>query len=247
MQASEVTKVHQICGARQFSPETHCFSRLGFFNYNPSPNVMEAIDGTLGRCYRALGPSNNFNYAILRLTLNNDARHPVHRHLLSLENRLHMQLASDLKVRHLRFSSFVIDTTRNTTNQEDRNVHVTFTLLENPPMSVNTSKEPTSLELIRQLAVQMNEGKFYVRDEQGAYQLQARPFSLRILAPYLLPKRNQTDVVETVVRQQQKIVNRNTGPLITAMWTGFALLGVVVAFAIGSFIAIRKWRPTMNN
>jgi hypothetical protein len=208
---------------------------------------MEAIDATLGRCYRALGPSNGFNYAVLRLTLDNDARHPVHRHLLSLENRLHMQLASDLKVRHLRLSSFVIDTTRDTTDGEDRNVYVTFTLLENPQMSANTSKEPSSLELIRQLVMQINDGKFHVRDDQGAYQLQARPFSLRILAPYLLPTRNQTNIVNQVVKQQQKIVKRNTGPLITALWAGFALLGVVVAFAIGSFIAIRKWTPTVNN
>lgn len=208
---------------------------------------MQAIDATLGKCYRALGPSNGFYYAVLRLTLDNDAGHPVHRHLLSLENRLHMQLATDLKVRHLRFSSFVIDTTRDTTDQEDRNVHVTFTLLENPLTSTNTSREPSSLTLIRQLVMQIDDGKFRVRDEEGAYQVRARPFSLRILAPYLLPTRNQTNIVDQVIKYQQKIVKRNTGPMITAMWTGFALLGVVVAFAIGSFIAIRKWTPTVNN
>ncbi|CAF5224872.1 unnamed protein product, partial [Rotaria magnacalcarata] len=44
----------------------------GFFNYNPRPNSMEVIDSTISKCYRALGPSNNYNYAILRMTLNND-------------------------------------------------------------------------------------------------------------------------------------------------------------------------------
>lgn len=219
---------------------------------------MQLIDATLSECYRALGPSHQFNYAILRMTLNNDAKYPVHQHLLSLENRLHMQLANDLHIRHIRLSSFAIDMTRDTTDQHDKDIYVTFTLLDNPPVSNELLKEPPSLQLIRQLAQQINEGKFHVRDNDGGYDLQARPNSLRTLVLYLLPSENHTsyfnetifvyhNVTHTIYRQREKIVHRHTGPLIAAFWMGFALLGMVVTLAIGSFVAIRKWTPTINN
>lgn len=227
--------------------------KLGLFNYNPRPNSMEVIDSTLGECYRALGPSHNYNYAILRMTLNNDAKYPVHQHLLTLQNRLHMQLANDLRIRHTRLSSFVIDTT----DQRDKDVYVTFTLLDNPPVSSSSFQESSSLELIRHLARQINNGNFYVRDDDGAFDLQARPNSLRTLVLYLLPSENHTNyfnetvfvyhnVTQTVVKLQQKIVYRSTGPQIAALWTGFALLGLIVALAIGSFIAVRKWTPNIK-
>ncbi|UJR27450.1 hypothetical protein I4U23_008739 [Adineta vaga] len=228
------------------------------FNYNIRPNSMKSIDTLLGECYRALGPSHQFNYAILRLILNNDAKYPVYQHLLSLENRLHIQLANDLQIRHIRLSSFVIDITRDTMDQQDKDVYVTFTLLDNPPVSKELLKEPSSLELIRRLAQQINAGKFHVRDNDGGYDLQARPNSLQTLALYLLPSENHTNyfnettfvyhnITKTVYRQRQKIVHRRTGPLIAALWMGFALLGMIVTLAISSFIAIRKWTPTINN
>jgi hypothetical protein len=219
---------------------------------------MQAIDSTLGECYRALGPSHNYNYAILRLTLNNDAKYPVHRHLLSLQNRLHIQIATDLRIRHIRLSSFVIDTTRDTTNQQDKDVYVTFTLLDNPPVPSNSLREPTSLELIRRLARQINDGLFHVQDIDGGFDLQARPNTLRTLVLYLLPSENHTNffnetvfvyhnVTKTVINQRVKVVTKTTGPQIAALWTGFALLGLVVALAVASFIAIRKWTPIVNN
>ncbi|CAF0865652.1 unnamed protein product [Rotaria sordida] len=228
------------------------------FNYNPQPNSMENIDSILGECYRALGPSHNFNYAILRMTLNNDAKYPIHQHLLSLEYHLHIQLANDLKIRHIRLSSFVIDTTHDTTNQQDKDVYVTFTLLDNPPISSNSLRELSSLELIRQLARQINDGNFYVRDNDGAFDLQARPNSLRTLVFYLLPSENHTNyfnetafiyhnVTQTIIKQREKLVYQHTGSKITALWTGFALLGMVVALAVGSFILIRKWAPIFNH
>jgi hypothetical protein len=218
---------------------------------------MQAIDSTLGQCYRALGPSHNYNYAILRLTLNNDANYPVHRHLLSLENRLHIQVANDLRIRHIRLSSFIIDTTRDTTEQEDKDVYVTFTLLDNPPTLFNSIQEPSSLELIRRLARHINDGMFHVRDNDGGFDLQARPNSLRTLVLYLLPSQNHTNyfnqtifvyhnVTQTIINQREKIVKKNTGPEIAALWTGFILLGLVVALAVASFIAIRKWTPNVN-
>ncbi|CAF2123479.1 unnamed protein product [Rotaria magnacalcarata] len=230
---------------------------ISFFNYNPRPNSMEVIDSTISKCYRALGPSNNYNYAILRMTLNNDDKYPVHQYLLSLQNRVHMQLADDLKIRHVRLSSFVIDATRDTTDQQDKDVYITFTLLDNPPASSDSLKESSSLELIRKLARQINDGDFHVRDADGAFDLKARPNSLRTLVLYLLPSENHTNyfnetvfvyqnVTQTIIKQRQKLVYKSTGPQIAALWTGFTLLGVIVALAIGSFIAIRKWTPTVN-
>jgi hypothetical protein len=210
---------------------------------------MQAIDSILGECYRALGPSQNYNYAILRLTFNNDLKHPVYRHLLSLQNRLHSQIANDLHIRHIRLSSFVIDIT----NQQDQDVHVTFTLLDNPPISSKSRREPSSLELIRQLSQQINDGKLNIRDNDGAFDLQARPHSLRTLVLYLLPSENPTNqtifiyhnVTQTVINQHQKLVTQHTGAHIAALWTGFTLLGIIVALTIGSFITIRKWTPTV--
>jgi hypothetical protein len=219
---------------------------------------MGVIDSTIAQCYRALGPSHSFNYAILRMTLNNDAKYPVHEHLLSLQNRLHLQLAIDLHIRHVRLSSFVIDATRDTADQQDKNVHVTFTLLDNPPASSSSLSEPSSLELIRKLAKHINDGQFHVRDNDGAFDLQARPNTLRTLVLYLLPSENHTnyfnqtvfvyhDVTTNVTSRTENLVTKYTGPQITALLTGFALLGIVVALAVGSFIAIRKWTPIVNN
>lgn len=211
----------------------------------------------MGQCYRALGPNHNFNYAIVRFTLNNDGLFPVHQFITSLERRIHLQLANDLKVRHLRFSSFRVDTSRDVMDGDNRNVHVTFTVLDNPPSPSNRFNEDSLLTLIQKLSNQIDEGSFQVRDEYGGYQLQARPFSLQTLVLYLVPSeqnliyRNQTYVVyqnvsETVTQRIQKTVSQTTGPKIAALWTGFALLGLLVALAIGAFIAIRRWAPVLH-
>jgi len=188
------------------------------------------------------------------MTLNNDDKHPIHRYLLSLENDLHIQLAKDLKIRPIRLSSFVIDIT----NQQDKDIYVTFTLLDNPSISLNSFNELSSIELIRQLSTQINNGKFHVRINDGAFDLQARPNSLRTLVLYLLPSENHTNyfnetifvyhnVTQTVIKQHEQLVYKYTGSQIVALWTSFALLGLIVALAIGSFIAIRKWTPTLHN
>jgi hypothetical protein len=188
------------------------------------------------------------------MTFNNDDKHPIHRYLLSFENDLHIQLANNLKIRHIRLSSFVIDII----NQQDKDIYVTFTLLDNPSISLNSFNEPSSIELIRQLARKINDGKFYVRINDGAFHLQARPNSLRTLVFYLLPSENHTNyfnetvfvyhnVTQTIIKQYEKLVYKRTGSQIVALWTSFALLGLVVALAIGSFIAIRKWTPTIHD
>ncbi|CAF3626372.1 unnamed protein product [Rotaria sp. Silwood1] len=224
---------------------------FNFFNYNSLPNSMQAIDSTLAECYRALGPSHGFNYAILRMTLNNDAKHPVERHLLSLQYRLHLQLAVDLGIRHIRLSSIIIDTIRNSTDNQSKDVYVTFTLLDNPPISKTRLKEPSSLELIKTLALQINRGDFRVRDDDGGYELKARSNSLRTLVLYLLPHENHTavlnsNITQTMVKRRTVIVEKHTGSFIAALAIGFALLGIVIAFAIGSYWAVRKWAPTIQ-
>ncbi|CAF0920246.1 unnamed protein product [Adineta steineri] len=231
---------------------------INIFNYNSRPNSMQMIDSTLGECYRSLGPSQGFNYAILRMTLNNDEKYPVHKQLLSLERHVHIQLANDLKIRHIRLSSFVIDITRDTTDHQDKDIYVTFTLLENPPGVSNSLKEPSLIELIRQLAKQINDGHFHIQEDDGPYDLYARPNSLQTLVLYLSPSEtninysNETifvyhNITQIVYKQRQKIVLKRTGPLIAALWTGFVLLGMIVTIAISSFVAIRKWLPTINH
>ncbi|CAF4695938.1 unnamed protein product, partial [Rotaria magnacalcarata] len=79
-----------------------------------------------------------------------------------------------------------------------------------------------------------------VRDADGAFDLKARPNSLRTLVLYLLPSENHTNyfnetvfvyqnVTQTIIKQRQKLVYKSTGPQIAALWTGFTLLGVIVA------------------
>ena len=211
----------------------------------------------MGDCYRALGPSHQFNYAVLRFTLNNDQQYAIHRHLFSLQSRLHLQLAADLKIRHLRLTSFTIDTTRDRTGGANQNVSITFTLLDNPPMSNPSSREPSWIELIQQLSNLINEEKLTIRDEDGAYELTARPYSLQTLVLFLSPSNNQTyyvnqtviiyeNVTQTTIQQRSTIINQSSGSQITAFWMGFAFLGLIVAIGIGSFIAIRKWSPVVH-
>lgn len=218
---------------------------------------MVAIDNIIGDCYRALGPSHQFNYAVLRFTLNNDKQVPIHRHLFSLQSRLHLQLATELKIRHLRLTSFTIDTTRDQTEGANRNVWVTFTLLDNPPMSNQSIREPSSIELIQQLSTMINDERLTIRDEDGSFELTARPSSLQSLVLYLSPSSNQTyyinqtiiiyeNVTQTSIKQRPTIITQSTGPQIIAFWMGFAFLGLIVAIGIGSFIAIRKWSPVVH-
>ena len=230
------------------------FSLEDLFHYDQQPNVIEEIDTTLGECYRALGPRHNFNYAILRLILNNDARMPIYEHLLSLERQLHRQIAGDLNIRHVRLSSFIVETTRVAADQQGNDVVVTFTLLDNPPSALQSARELSLVECIERLNRLVNVGQFRVRDTHGAYELKARPDTVQTLGLYFLPSVNQTNyvnrtieieqnVTQTVIRRTQKLVYQHVGPKIAALWTGFVLLGLVVALAIGSFVAIRKWKP----
>jgi hypothetical protein len=232
--------------------ERENFPFQDIFNYDPSPNSIEAIDSILGQCYRSLGPSHHFNYAILRFTLNNDAKHPIHQYLLSLENQIHIQLANDLQIRHIRLSSFVIDIN----HQQNQDVYVTFTLLDNPIIRLsNFLHERSSLELIRQLTRQINDGNFYVRIDDGGFDLQARAESLRTLVLYLLPSENHTNylnetvfvyenVTQTIITQRQKFVYKHIGPHIVALCTTSALLSLIATLAVGFFMTIRKWTPT---
>ncbi len=178
-------------------------------------------------------------------------KHPVHRYLLLLKNQLHLQLANDLQIRHIRLSSFVID-------EQDKDIYVTFTLLDNPLGRSNAFNEPPSFELIRQLAKQINDGKFHVRIDDGAFDLQTRSDSLRTLVLYLLPTENHTNyfnetvfvyqnVTQKIMKQRQIFIYKHIGPLTVALWTGCALLSLIITLAIGFFVAIRKWTPIIHH
>ena len=238
----EISKImfYSICGMTSF-----LVSCSDIFHYDPWPNSIESIDTTVGQCYRTLGSSYHLNYAILRLTLNNDAKHPVHRFLLALENELHLRLASDLQVRHLRLSSFEIDSI-------DQNVYATFTLIDNPIGFSKSLDEPSLFELIRQLARQINDGRFYVRVEDGAFDLRARRDSLRILVLFLSPSQNQTDDfigmanIHENTTQREILIYKHIGWRIVALWTSSALLGLIVTLVIGFVIAMHNWTPSIQ-
>lgn len=215
------------------------------FNYNPWPSAIETIDTTIGQCYRSLGPSYRLNHAILRLTLNNDAKHPVHRYLLSLEHQLHLQLASDLRIRHLRLSSFEIDITGD-------DVYVTFTLIDNPTGTSDSLDEPSLFELIRQLMSQINRGKLHVLIEDAAFDLHARRDSLQILVLYLSPSENQindfngsTNADENAT-QRQVLVYKHIGWRIIALSTASALASLIGTLVLGFFMTLHKWKPIIH-
>lgn len=176
------------------------------------------------------------------MTLNNDAKHPVHRYLLSLEHQLHLQLANDLQIRHLRLSAFEIDIT-------DDDVYATFTLIDNPTGTSDSLDEPSLFELIRQLMSQINRGKFHVLVQDGAFDLHARRDSLQILVLYLPPSENQVDDFNGSTNayknatQREIVVYKHIGWRIVALWTGSALLGLIGTLVLGFFIALHKWKP----
>jgi hypothetical protein len=225
---------------------------LDIFNYQSAPDTMAAVDSTVASCYRALGPNRKFHYAILRFTLTNDQECPITRSLLILERQLHGQLATALNTRHLRFSSFVIDA-------RDHGIAVTFTLLDNPPMLNQSLDEPSSFELIQRLAAMIDNERLLIRLVDPSCLLAGLPSSLQTLVFNWANKTaeldyrhgNQTlfiyqNVTKLISHSREKILRTSRGPTIAALWTGFALLGLIITLTIGSFITIRNGRPLIN-
>ncbi|CAF0807859.1 unnamed protein product [Didymodactylos carnosus] len=227
---------------------------INFYNYLSHPMTIVAIDSTLADCYRALGPTNGFNYAILRFTIDNVQKYPVHKNILYLKYTILMELAFDLQVRSVRLSNIVID------HENDKNdLYVTFTLLDNPPFYGPVEQlhvEQASLSIIKHLEmiINLNVLKFRTRYDQGReVVLRAKPNSLKTLIFYTFPAVNNTHYInQTVVvhnnytqisvQIKDITVTRHTGDRIAALWTGFILLGVVITISIGILLVMVKER-----
>ncbi|UJR15782.1 hypothetical protein I4U23_002715 [Adineta vaga] len=190
------------------------------FNYRRDPMTIFEIDFALADCYRALGPSENFNIGVLSFTIANEKRYPVFENLNYLRLHIFETLMFTLYVRPIRISNLIVD------QAENNDILVTFTLLDAAPRTgpVEVPIKEASLDtLIERLnaVIDSNALTFRARTNSKQIVLRARPESLNI--------RHQST--------QKKV--KSTGPRITGLWIGFITAGVIVG-AVGGFFIFGK-------
>lgn len=165
----------------------------------------------------------NYNIAVLSFKIANEQNYPILEKLNYFRQHVWQALALSLFVRPIRLSNIIID-------REDKNVVVTFTLLDAPPRTgpiENPIREASLDKLVSRLTSFIDEGDFAFRARYGSKQvvLRAIPNSLNV-------EHRSTEV---------KVLH--TGPRITGMWFGFLFAGLVVG-AIVSFFVFRRLTPT---
>ncbi|CAF1511735.1 unnamed protein product [Adineta steineri] len=191
------------------------------FNYRRNPNTVFEIDFALADCYRALGPDQKFNLAVLSFKIGNDKKYPVFENINYLRLHIFETLMYALHIRPIRISNLIVDQ-----DDSNENILVTFTLLDAPPRTgpVEVPIKETSLDtLIERLnsAIDSNTLTFRARTSTKQIILRARISSLNI--------QHQST--------QEKV--RSTGPKITGLWIGFIIVGVLVG-GVGGFFLLAK-------
>ncbi|CAF1066270.1 unnamed protein product [Adineta ricciae] len=190
------------------------------FNYRRNPMTIFEIDFALADCYRSLGPSENFNLAVLSFTIANDKKYPVFENLNYLRLHIFETLMFALFIRPIRISNLIVD------QNESNDILVTFTLLDAAPRTgpVEVPIKESSLDtLIERLTAVIDSNALTFRARVNAKQiiLRARPDSLNI--------RHQSS--------EKKVIS--TGPRITGLWLGFITIGVIVG-AVTGFLVFKK-------
>jgi len=192
---------------------------MNIFNYRRNPMTILEIDYTLSDCYRALGPAENYNIAVLSFVINNDKNYPVFQNLNYLRLYIYETLSFTLFVRPIRLANLVVD-------KDGSNITVTFTLLDAPPRTgpVENPLNETKLDpLIERLNSVIDSNALVFRAKSDAKQvtLRALPKSLNI-------------------KYRSSEINwKSTGPRITGFWIGFIVVGLLLG-AIGGFFVFQK-------
>ena len=164
----------------------------------------------------------NYNLAVLSFKIANEQNLPIFDKLNFFRQHIWQTLAFSLFVRPTRLSNIIVDT-------EDKNIVVTFTLLDVPPKtgSVENPVREASLDrLVSRLSAFIDDDELVFRARYGSKQvvLRAVPNSLNV-------EHRSTEV---------RVLH--TGPRITGMWLGFILAGLVVS-AIVSFFVFKRLTP----
>jgi hypothetical protein len=193
---------------------------LNMFNYRRNPFTIFEIDYTLSECYRALGPSANWNIGVLSFKIANDKNYTVFENFNYLRLHIFETLIFALFVRPVRIANLFVD-------QDATDIIVTFTLLDAPPRTgpVEEPLKESSLDtLIERLNSIIDANGLAFRTKAGARQhvLRARPKSLN------------------VNHRSTENKSKTTGPRITGLWIGFIIAGIVIG-AIIAFFAFQKF------
>ncbi|CAF0850504.1 unnamed protein product [Adineta ricciae] len=192
---------------------------MNFFNYRRQPMTIFEIDFTLAECYRALGPAENYNLAVLTFKIINDKKYPVYQNLNYLRFHIWETLVFTMFARPTRISHLIVDQD----DGESNDIIVTFTLLDVPPVTgpVEDPIQESSLDrLITRLSNIIDSNGLAFRARYGSKQvtLRARGGSLN------------------VPHTSTKTISKTSGPKITGLWLGLILVGLVVGGVAGFFV-----------
>ncbi|CAF0775953.1 unnamed protein product [Adineta steineri] len=196
---------------------------MNIFNYRRRPMTIFEIDYTLAECYRALGPAENYNLAVLTFRIINDKKYPVYENLNYLRFHIWETLVFTMFVRPIRISHLIVDQDNGASND----IIVTFTLLDRPPITGNVADpiHETSLDgLINRLERIMEADGLAFRAKYGTntVNLRARPGSLN------------------VGHRSSETITKSSGPKITGLWIGLIIVGLLIG-GVGGFFLFGKF------
>jgi hypothetical protein len=162
----------------------------------------------------------NFNLAVLSFTVANEKNYSVFENLNYLRSQIRETIMHTLLVRPIRLSHLVVD-------QDDANdILVIFTLLDAPPRTGPVEIpliEPSLDTLISRLTEIINNNGLYFRVTSGTKQVNLR---VRV---------NSLNIAHRSTEEK----SRSTGPLITGLWIGCSIAGLLIG-GIASFFIFEK-------
>jgi len=161
----------------------------------------------------------NFNLGVLSFKIGNERKYPVFQNLNYLRLHIWERLTFTLFVRPIRISNIIVD-------QDDNDIIVTFTLLDAPPRTgpVEVPLKEASLDtLIERLTKAIDSDTLYFRARNGTKMVNLRA------------RANSVSIAHRSAQQK----SRSSGPLITGLWIGCAVAGLLIG-GVGSFFVFQK-------
>ncbi|CAF1014057.1 unnamed protein product [Didymodactylos carnosus] len=195
-------------------------NEITMFNFHRNPLTIFEIDHTLSECYRALGPKQGYNYGVVKFVIANDKEYPVHKNIEYLTLTIWRTLTLFLQLRPVRISNIVID-------HDGKDLIVTFLLLDVPPKygPVEHPLHEHSLDtLVERLQTLINDNTLAFRAKFDTKEVDLRA------------RKNSLDVIYV----NNKSVTKAHGPLITGLWIGFLVLGLLLGVGV-AFIVVKKY------
>jgi len=192
---------------------------LTIFNFRRNPMTIFEIEYTLAECYRALGPAENYNLAVLSFKVKNEKNYPVYQNLNALRLHIWESLIFTMFIRPIRLSHLIVD-------QDGTDIIVTFTLLDVPPRKgpvENPIEEANLDKAIERLSSIIDANGLAFRAKYGTKQVVLRATSGSLNVDHVTSK---TEYM-------------SSGPRITGLWIGLILVGLLIG-GVGGFFAFQK-------